>query len=69
MKGNKISHKRANLRLWDKGPKKQSDGSKTQDDKQELRFSQYGQYIKEKLGLFKKPNSDYILFKNQYEFL
>lgn len=60
---NKIKHSIANLRLCQKPPPKSKDGTKVVDEMQELRINQYGKYIQEKLGLFKKPTKlDLMLF-------
>ena len=49
----RITHKVANIRLCGKGPRQDKNkDEEIQDNMQELRFSQYGQYIQEKLGLF-----------------
>ena len=61
---NKIEHKIANLRLCDKGPKHLKDETDIKDNMQELRFNQYGQYIQEKLGLYKKPKAVEIMIQN-----
>lgn len=59
----KIKHNVANLRLWQKPPPKLSEGEIKHDEMQELRITQYEQYIQEKLGLFRKPNAyDLMLF-------
>ena len=61
---NKIEHKIANLRLCNKGPKHLKDETDVKDNMQELRFNQYGQYIQEKLGLYKKPKAVEIMIQN-----
>ncbi|CAI2360551.1 unnamed protein product [Moneuplotes crassus] len=60
----KIKHSKANIRLCQKPPVPSIDGTKTEDVMQELRINQYGQYIQEKLGLFKRPTKLELMLYN-----
>jgi len=60
----KIKHNVANLRLWQKPPSKVQKEESHFDEMQELRINQYGKYIQEKLGLFKKPKAFDIMLYN-----
>lgn len=68
MRVNKIQHNKANLRMCQRAPPRIGTEGDDKDSMQELRFNQYGKYIQEKLGLFKKPNAyDLLLFNFEKE--
>lgn len=60
----RIKHSTANIRLCQRPPPKARDGTKVHDYLQDLRINQYGQYIHEKLGLFKKPTKLELMIFN-----
>ncbi|CAI2359282.1 unnamed protein product [Moneuplotes crassus] len=60
----RIKHNKANIRLCQKPPGTSRDGTKAKDFMKELRINQYGQYIQEKLGLFKKPTKLELMLHN-----
>ena len=60
----KFKHRTANLRLCQKPPAKFKDGTSAPDSMQELRITQYEQYIQEKLGLFRKPTTTELMLFN-----